>query len=101
MLASHVHSDDMLAIYILIAVVIALIVGISWYASPANQIKRKLRDAVTFRIAEMRDGTEGRVIGKARVLTDQLLAPLSGRTCVYYIARVEQYISTGRSGHWK
>jgi hypothetical protein len=66
------------------------IVGASVWLNPARRIKRALRAAPTVPIGKLSEGDLGRIVGKARVLDDQLVAPLTGRACVYYIARVQQ-----------
>lgn len=62
----------------------------AWYTSDPQRIKRMLRDARTFRIADLEDGQTGRIIGHAQVHRDHLVAPLSGRRCLYYVATIEQ-----------
>ncbi len=58
--------------------------------NPASRLKRQLRGAPRFALAELSEATLGRVVGRAAVLRDQLTAPLTGRACVHYIAKVEQ-----------
>ena len=72
-----------------------------WYWSAAQRLKRQLRAAKPWPIGELPENTLGRVIGAAQPLDHVLHGPLTGRACVYYIAKVEQLRSTGRSSHWR
>ena len=72
-----------------------------WYYSNDQQIRRRLRNAPTKRIQELRDDELGKVVGRARGLDEMLDAPLTGRRCVYFIAIVEEQRSTGKSSYWK
>lgn len=87
-----------IAIILLVGIAVA---GTVWYFQPRNRIKRQLRGARALRIAELGDGQAGRVIGRARVLEQTLEAPLSGRACVFYIARVEERRSSGKHSYWR
>jgi hypothetical protein len=91
------RHDDRVEAFIVIAVIVVIGVGI--YASGAT--KRKLRKAKAYAIAELPESVAGRVIGQAQVLGETLTGPLTGRTCVYYIAKVEQRRSNGRSTYWR
>lgn len=51
--------------------------------------KKQLRRAPRFAIAKLDEGELGRIVGHARVHEQELVAPLTGRACVYYIAKVE------------
>jgi hypothetical protein len=55
-----------------------------------GQMRRKLRQASARPIADLPEDTEGRVVGIARAHGEPLVAPLSGRPCVYYTARLER-----------
>jgi len=65
-------------------------IGVGVWLQPTRRIKRALRAAPTVSIARLAEGDLARIIGKAKVLDDQLVAPLTGRACVLYIARVQQ-----------
>ena len=73
----------------------------SWYWSGPQRVKRQLRGARPWRIGELPENTLGKVIGAAQPLEHVLRGPLTGRPCVYYIAKVEQLHSTGRSSYWR
>ena len=73
----------------------------SWYWSAPQRVKRQLRTARPWPIGELPENTIGKVIGAAQALDHVLNGPLTGRRCVYYIAKVEQLHSTGRSSYWR
>src|SRR5688572_5638938 len=55
-----------------------------------RRLRRTLRDAKAFALADMPENTLGRVTGMVRPLDQRLIeAPLSGRLCVYYEVTVE------------
>ncbi len=70
----------------------------AYWRNPARRIKRELRAAPSYRIDKLDEGELGRIIGKARVHDEKLVAPLTGRECVYYIACVDE--DDGEGG-WK
>src|SRR5512143_751335 len=76
-------------------------VALVYYFSADATNKRELRKARAFKISELPDGTPGRIIGRAGTFTQQLVGPLTGRPCVYFIAKVEQHVSNGRTSHWR
>ncbi len=67
------------------------------YFSRESQLKRELARYPRKTLAELPEGTLGRVVGKAVALDDTLEAPLSGRPALYYTAIVE--VSDGKD--WK
>lgn len=67
------------------------------YLAPATKLNRELRNTPRRTLAELPEGTLGRVVGKAVALDDTLEAPLSGRPCLYYTSIVE--VSDGK--YWK
>jgi hypothetical protein len=60
------------------------------YIQQGRQRGRLLHQAPPRPLAEMPEDTPGRVVGIAQPIGDALTAPLSGRRCVYYVARVER-----------
>jgi hypothetical protein len=78
-------------------VLAALVVsGAMKYFSAENRLKRTLRAVRVWPIGELPEGTLGRVIGDAQPIDRVLQSPLTGRRCLYYVARVEG----NRSGNW-
>lgn len=79
-------------------VLAALVVsGVVKYFSAENRLKRTLRAVRVWPIGELPEGTLGRVIGEAQPLDGVLQSPLTGRRCLYYVARVEG----NRLGDWQ
>jgi len=60
------------------------------YVRNERQRPTRLREAPAQPIAELPEDTPGRVIGITQPHGEPLTAPLSGRPCVYYAARVER-----------
>jgi len=86
---------------ILAIVLCAIPVGIGfWYWSDTATIRRALRKARHTSIAEAPEGSVVRIDG---VIAEgaTLIAPLTGRACVFYLATIEEYVSNGRSGSWR
>jgi hypothetical protein len=86
----------MLALVIGGAVVFAIA-----YWSPDAVNKRKLKRAQRYRIADLTENTLGRLVGAATPIDVTLTAPLSGRPCVMYIARVEEQHRSGKTTTWR
>lgn len=60
----------------------------AWSLSETQRIRRLIKRARTFTLEALGEGRAGRIIGTARVHRETVVAPLTGRTCVYYIAEV-------------
>lgn len=61
---------------------------LTWHLSPGARIKRALRKASRWPIAELPENTHGRIVGTTRAVGETLTSPLTGRACVYYIVTV-------------
>ncbi len=90
---------DGTVLLVLLPVVIVIVAG-GYFFSKKMTIKRGLRKAAGRTIAEFMDGEEGRVTGNVLLAGKTLTAPLSMRTCAYYHIEVQEYQSSGKSGHW-
>jgi hypothetical protein len=65
--------------------------GVVAYLGSELRLRRRLRRAPRWSLAALPEDTIGRVTGSAHAFEgQQLTAPLTGRTCVYFIALVEQ-----------
>ncbi|MBA3456499.1 MAG: hypothetical protein H0T42_25645 [Deltaproteobacteria bacterium] len=71
-------------IYMIAMSALGAIVVPTWYFSKGEKRKRKLRKARRWSLAELPEGTFGKVVGTARIFEDTLTAPISGRPCVFY-----------------
>lgn len=87
--------------FVLIFGGLAVFVGLAWYFSESQKIKRELRSAPRMTLRELPESTRARVVGAAQPLDQTLEAPLTGRPCMYYVVTVEQHHSTGRSSYWR
>jgi hypothetical protein len=72
------------------ALVAVVATWVSSYFSAENRLKRTLRDVKVWPIGELPENTLGRVIGEAQPVDRVLRSPLTGRPCVFYVARVEE-----------
>jgi hypothetical protein len=81
--------------------VVGIVVGAFWYFSDSQKIRRQLRKMAAKPIGQLRDDELGKVVGRARALEAVLTAPLTGRSCVYFTATVEEHRSTGKTHYWK
>ncbi|HEX7841933.1 MAG TPA: GIDE domain-containing protein [Kofleriaceae bacterium] len=103
-LAYHAHAGPILgvvAVYLVMFGVVGAIGLVSRYFSKANRIKRLLRNTQPQPIAQLPENTLGKLVGVARPLGETLVGPVTGRRCLYYIAIVEQYVSTVLGSEWK
>jgi hypothetical protein len=68
-----------------------------------RRIRRQLRAAPRTAIAGAAAGRVQRFVGRAVVLPGgtQLVAPLTGRPCVYYVAIVEEQVYRGKNTRWR
>lgn len=65
-----------------------------WYCAEGRRVKRELRQYPRCTLGEMLDDQRARVVGHAKALDRCVEAPISGRTCLYFIATVK---SRGRT----
>lgn len=85
---------------ILFAVVAVVVLVASWVMSAKQRLLRALRAAERATVATARDGTLARFDGRV-VPGPTVLAPLSGRPCVFFQASVEEWVSNGKNGSWR
>jgi hypothetical protein len=79
-----------------------LVAGLVWqhFFNADARIKRALRGVARTAMRDVRDGAVGKVVGTLAYVGEPLVAPLTRRTCAYYLVLVEAWRSTGRSGYW-
>lgn len=85
-------------VFIILALATTLLV--STYFARDRRARRKLARAPVQAIAEVTPGTMARLTGTVQRLEEQLTAPMSGRSCAYYLAIVEEYRGSNKSGNW-
>lgn len=76
------------ALWLVGLAIIGSIAGLAHYFSDEAKLKRTLRAARPWPIAELPEDTIGRVIGRAARLDQLLTAPISGRPCLFYVVEV-------------
>ena len=81
-----------------IAVVAAIVLG--GYFQRGARLRRALRGAPRSAIAEVAEGAVVRVHGTVTAGAT-IIAPLTGRSCVFYEAVVEERVSNGKSSSWR
>jgi hypothetical protein len=85
---------------LLFATAIIAVVIAARYFGTRRQLLRRLRATPRTAIAELKPATVARVVGRAAAGDEPLVAPLSGRACVYYYARCEEeHSTTAGRGH--
>jgi hypothetical protein len=75
----------------LVSIVVAIVVAgvVAKLYSRTSQLRRRLRGAHGFTLADIPEDTFGRVTGRVRELDGALTSPLFGRRCVYYVVEVQ------------
>jgi hypothetical protein len=73
-----------------IFIVVVAAAVFAMYVQHDRQQTRRIQRSEPRRIAELPEDTPGRIAGIAQPAGEALTAPLSGRACVYYLARVER-----------
>ncbi len=54
-----------------------------------RRFRRELKRYRLWRLSEIPDGRYGRIVGRAHPIGEALIAPMTGRRCVYYDIKVE------------
>lgn len=73
---------------LIVGAVLGAVIVPAWYFSKREKQKRRLRTAKRWSLATLPDDTFGKVVGTARVLEETLVAPISGRPCLFYLVVV-------------
>ncbi len=81
-------EDVIIPILFITAIVIMIAVG--YFFSDKQRILRELKKSRRKPISQIREKEYTKVIGKAKFVDEPLIAPLSGRKCVYYKVHVER-----------
>jgi len=86
---------------LLISAAFAAVLGVAWYFSRDNRLRRELRKEPRRKIGAMPENERGRIVGSAHPFEGHVIeAPLTKRPCFYYVARVEIQKSNGKSTYW-
>jgi hypothetical protein len=82
---------DNVIIPILIGTAFILFIVFGYYYNDKQQILRELKKSRRKTISQVREREYAKVVGKAKHVSEPLIAPISGRPCVYYEVLVEKY----------
>lgn len=69
--------------------IVGLLFLLFWWFNKDNRLKRELKKAKGIRISDFKEGAYAKIVGKSMSTGETLIAPLSGRECVYYQITVE------------
>jgi len=94
-------KNDAIAIIPVIILVIGTILFVSYYFSAKQVILRKLAKTPIKSSSGIQTNAFVKVHGKALHVKEPLIAPLSGRKCIFYKLKIEKQVSNGKSAHWK
>jgi hypothetical protein len=83
---------------ILGVVVVILVIALN---TEEARVRRALRRTPVSKVRDVAESTSARIVGRVAEFDPPIRGPLSGRTCVYYEAVVEEYRSSGKSGSWR
>lgn len=85
-------SDPLIIVQIVESIVFVgvTIVGIVAVAKHrTRRFRRRLKRHRLWRLSELPDGCYGRIVGRAHPIGEPLIAPMTGRRCIYYEVKVE------------
>lgn len=88
-LLSFIQENERYLIPVLMFSVVIIASILAHYFSTKNRIIRAFKKSRRKTINTVRKNEYTKIIGKAQAITPPLIAPLSGRTCVYYHVIVE------------
>jgi hypothetical protein len=88
-------------VYVIVPALMVVAIVAGWWWSDDARTRRRLRAAPRVPIAETHHMTLVRVRGRIRAADEVLRAPLTGRRCVYYLARVRQRKGVGSGTEWE
>ena len=88
-------------IIILVVCVFGLIIFLGVHFSKKNVILRTLSKIPNKPASSLKTNDLSKVSGKALHVKDPLIAPYSGKKCVFYQIKIQQRVSNGKSSRWK
>ncbi|TXE17863.1 hypothetical protein ES692_08160 [Psychroserpens burtonensis] len=88
-------------IVILIVCAVAIIGFLMYYYNGKLVIIRTLSKIPQKTTSSLKTNELSKVSGKALHVEAPLIAPYSGRTCVFYQMKIQKKVSNGKSSHWK
>ena len=97
-LSSNSDSTTLIFIFILIGLII---IFLAYYFNTKQKIIRTLSKLPIKQIGSLKNNELTRFSGKALHVKEPLIAPFSKRKCVFYIMKIEQKKSNGKSSYWR
>ena len=94
------NNNSFLIPIILFSLVI-VIGSLIYYFSTKQKIIRTLSKLPIKQIGSLKNNELTRFSGKALHVKEPLIAPYSKRKCIFYVIKIEQKKSSGKSSHWK
>ena len=95
-------TDNSQIIIPVIFISIVIIAGVlSYYFSTKQKVIRLLSKLPEQRIGSLKSNEFAKISGKAKSITNQLIAPYSKRKCVFYTIKIEQKKKSGKNSKWK
>jgi len=94
-------SSNEIIIIPIIIVLVGVIAFFGYYFSAKQVILRKLSKTPKKSIGGLKTNQFTKVSGKALHVKPPLIAPLSGRQCIFYSIEIDKKVSTGKSTRWK
>jgi len=84
---------------LLVGIGVGVALGVSFIMRPAQaQPLKSLRELKRLSVGSVLEGRVCKIEGKVRLDKDTLVAPVSGRPCVYYVVRIETPGPSGADG---
>ena len=86
---------------LIIGVIVIMIVGFCvYYFGNKQKMTRVLNELPETSIKNLRINEVYKTSGNVLILDKPLIAPLSGKECVYYMLKVEQKTKSGKNDNW-
>ena len=98
LLSSNTNSFVIPLLVIFVPVLIGVLV---YYFNTKQRIIRILSKLPIKQIGSLKNNELTRFSGKALHVKEPLIAPYSKRKCIFYVIKIEQKKSSGKSSHWK
>lgn len=94
------ENSDNILLALGLLIMMGVVIFIALYFSKKAVIMRTLQKQPKTAISSLQENQKAKIIGKAKPISEILMAPLSGRRCVYYNVIVEKKTG-GKNSHWK
>lgn len=94
-------NDNSYIVPLMFIAIVAVIVLLGYYFSTKQKIIRTLSKLPIKQIGSLRNNELTRFTGKALHVKEPLIAPFSKRKCVFYVIKIEQKKSNGKSSSWR